>query len=216
MRMKAAALIVVLCLVAGVMAQQGSNPQNPPKAAKPKRPPKKKTYFQIIVLPVADATNMPADELRPLYARVGILNAFEKHIDVASPAMVKAYADEHTMDLSQPSNWTAATFDTIAPQLDAQYVATGSLVSLAVNQSGKIDKKKGPASITADVTITASVYDVRKKEFILDESSPGKEFHWKYTAKRGDEKLDQKSIGYEAIIEGFANAFKPVIGKIHK
>jgi hypothetical protein len=213
MRIRALLICLLLACVSLVIAQDSKHT----KAPKPPKPPKKKKHVPtVLILPVANLTGAGQEEsdFTSLYARAGMLKVFgEKKIQIVSPAEVQAEQDQLGIDLKLPVNWTQENFDKIAADREADWVAAATLTAISDSAPdlGANPKKIAP-SLTAMVTLSSWLYDVKNHAFLMQNASG----QWSYTAKKTDEKLDQKAVNYQAVMDAIQHAFKDPVSKLKK
>ena len=170
----------------------------------------------VLILPVANLTgaNQEESDFAALYARAGLLKVFsEKKIEIVSPAAVQAEQDQLGIDLKLPINWTQENFDKIAADKEADWVAAATLTAISDNAPDLgANAKKATPSLTAQVTLSSWLYDVKNHAFLMQNSSG----QWSYTAKKTEEKLDRKAVNYQAVMDAIQHTFKEPVSKLKK
>jgi len=183
-----------------ICSAQAPQPQEAPKKPKKEKPARRGTY--VLILPVLDHTGAQDDEssIRSLYARAGMLNAFHKRKWEIVPRIVtQGVQDQTQIDVSKTDNWTPENLEKLAEGIECQYVAAAELLDLQ------------PSDRRAEANIAAWLYDVKQHKFVMQ----GEKVHAVYVAKKRDEKLDQKTINYEVIVEAGELAFKEPAKPVH-
>ena len=193
-------LVSLTALAAGAQQQDKPKPKPKPKRERPIH----RGNF-VLVLPVIDGTtsNTEESDIRRLYARAGMLKAFtERKLDIVPQIIVQGIQDQEKVSLTDVENWTSDKFDKLAQDADCHYIAGAKLLSVA--DATMIANKKGITGMNAEVQLATWLYDAKLHQFLLENVKTD----WTYTAKKGDEKLDQKAINYEAIVDAAEHAFK--------
>src|SRR2546421_1419697 len=203
MRITTFAVSAVLALSIGICTgQTPEHKKETPKKARKEKPIRRGTF--VFILPVLDHTGAQKEEssIRSLYARAGMLNAFSRRkLEIVPRIIAQGLEDQAQIDVSTTDNWTSENLDKLAQGAECQYIAAAELTAL---QSSETGSKRDPFSARAAVDISAWLYDVKNHEFLLQNEKS----HCVYSARKGDDKLDQKAINYQAIIDAADRAFK--------